>query len=102
MYFAIYALDRPDAADLRTRTRPAHRDYLHGRCLPVRLVLAGPLLAEDGRTMIGSLIVVEAADLPSVETFSERDPYRLAGLVGSITIRPWNWTTGNPDLKAAP
>ncbi|MBJ7437799.1 MAG: YciI family protein [Sphingopyxis sp.] len=100
MYFVIYALDRPDAGDLREKTRPAHREYLHGSDLPVRLRLAGPLLADDGATMIGSLIIVEADDSASVEAFSAADPYRLAGLVGSVTIRPWNWTTGNRDAEA--
>jgi uncharacterized protein YciI len=28
MYFAIIGLDRPGTADLRLRTRPAHREYL--------------------------------------------------------------------------
>ncbi len=97
MYFVIYALDRPDAADLRAKTRPAHREYMHSDGLPVTLLLAGPLLASDGVTMVGSLIVVEADRREDVDAFSARDPYRLAGLVGSVSIRPWNWTTGCPE-----
>src|SRR3546814_1910063 len=60
MYYIIYALDRPDAGDLRIKTRAAHREYLHRPDLPVRLVLAGPLLADDAVTIIGSVIVVAA------------------------------------------
>jgi uncharacterized protein YciI len=101
MYFAIYALDRPGAADVRLATRDKHRAYLHGKDLPVSLKLAGPLLDTDGKTMVGSLIIVEADKLETVEAFSEQDPYRLAGLVGSVTIRPWNWTTGNPDTVSS-
>src|SRR3546814_1076970 len=60
MYYIIYALDRPDAGDLRIKTRAAHREYLHRPDLPVRLVLAGPLLADDAVTIIGPVIVVAA------------------------------------------
>jgi uncharacterized protein len=98
MYFVIYALDRPNALDIRLRTRAAHRDYLRQPNLPVKLKVAGPLLGLDEETMVGSLIVVEAESFEKVEAFSANDPYRKAGLVGSVSIRPWNWTTGNPDL----
>jgi uncharacterized protein len=99
MYFAIYCLDRPDALDIRLRTRDTHRAYLHRPDLPVKLKLAGPLLGADGKTMLGSLIVVDADNLSTVEAFCANDPYRKAGLVGSVSIRPWNWTAGNPDLE---
>ncbi len=101
MHFVIYALDRPGAPDLRLKTRAAHRDYLHRGDSPVRIKVAGPLLDTDGTTMVGSLIVVEAERIEEVEAFSAQDPYRLAGLVGSVAIRPWNWTTGNPDQERA-
>src|SRR3546814_3360715 len=84
MYYIIYALDRPDAGDLRIKTRAAHREYLHRPDLPVRLVLAGPLLADDAVTIIGSVIVVAADSRSQVEAFSAADPYRHAGLVGSV------------------
>jgi hypothetical protein len=100
MYFAIYALDRPGAREIRDKTRAAHREYLHRGDSPVRLKLAGPLLDHDGETMIGSLIVVEANSFADVEQFSANDPYRHAGLVGSVQIRPWEWTTGRPDADS--
>src|SRR3546814_20847566 len=78
MYYIIYALDRPDAGDLRIKTRAAHREYLHRPDLPVRLVLAGPLLADDAVTIIGSVIVVAADSRSQVEAFSAADPYRPA------------------------
>src|SRR3546814_21104240 len=79
------------------KTRAAHREYLHRPDLPVRLVLAGPLLADDAVTIIGSVIVVAADSRSQVEAFSAADPYRHAGLVGSVRIELWNWTTGNPE-----
>src|SRR3546814_17785756 len=98
MYYIIYALDRPDAGDLRIKTRAAHREYLHRPDLPVRLVLAGPLLAADAVTIIGSGIVVAADSRSQVEAFSAADPSQHAGLVGAVRIELWNWTPGNPEL----
>jgi uncharacterized protein YciI len=59
--------------------------------------LGGPLLTPDGTTMIGSLIVIEAQDLATAERFSAGDPYRKADLFAEVSVRPWDWTSGNPD-----
>src|SRR3546814_5028103 len=101
MYYIIYALDRPDAGDLRIKTRAAHREYLHRPDLPVRLVLAGPLLADDAVTIIGPVIVVAADSRSQDEAFSAADHYRHAGLVGSVRIELWNWTTGKHESEPA-
>jgi uncharacterized protein YciI len=62
MQFVITTSDRPDAGDLRDRERPAHRAYLNGEHDSVEVLLGGPFLAEDHKAMIGSLIVIEAAE----------------------------------------
>ncbi|QYY33043.1 MULTISPECIES: YciI family protein [Cupriavidus] len=97
MYFAIVAIDRPGATDVRTSTRPAHREYLGTPHPGVTYRLGGPLLAPDGATMIGSLIVIEAPDLVTAERFSAGDPYRKADLFAEVSVRPWDWGSGNPD-----
>src|SRR3954451_15478350 len=97
MYFAITAIDRAGATDVRTKTRPAHREYLHTPHPGVTYRLGGPLLAPDGAATIGSLIVIEAQDLATAERFSTGDPFRKAGLFAEVSVRPWDWTSGNPD-----
>ncbi len=57
---------RADAA----RQHDAHKAFLsdtspHG----VRIVMSGPLVADDGTSMIGSLFLVEAADRATVENW---------------------------------
>src|SRR3546814_14129595 len=101
MYYIIYALDRPDAGDLRIKTRAAHREYLHRPDLPVRLVLAGPLLADDAVTIIGSGFGVAADSRSQGGAFSAADPYRHSGLVGAVRFGFWTWRTGNPELEPA-
>jgi uncharacterized protein YciI len=99
MYFAIVAIDRPGAGDVRANTRPAHRDFLRTPFPGVTYRLGGPLLAPDGATMIGSLLVVEAQDLATAERFAAGDPYRKADLFAEVSVRPWDWGTGNPDKR---
>ncbi|WP_233855411.1 YciI family protein [Paraburkholderia sp. HD33-4] len=99
MYFAIVAIDRPGASDVRTKTRPAHREYLSAPNPGVAYRLGGPLLAPDGTTMIGSLLVIEAQDLSTAERFAANDPYRKADLFAEVSVRPWDWGTGNPDKR---
>lgn len=99
MHFVIVGRDRPRAEDLRLKTRPGHRDYIHGPHENVMLVLAGPLLAADSHTMTGSLLVVEAENREAVEQFSRGDPYRKAGLFADVQIDAWNWVSGKPGEK---
>ena len=47
------------------------------------------MLDDDETTMIGSVIVIEAADREAAETFAAADPYGTAGLFRAVTIRPF-------------
>ena len=96
MIFAIFCTDRLGAGELRRRTRPAHRDWLHSPHAKVKLLMSGATLEPDAKTMNGSLMIVSAESLVNVEAFTAQDPYRLAGLFEHWEIRPWDWTFGNP------
>ncbi len=85
MLFAIHMLDRPGSAELRSATSSAHRDFV-GRHLDV-MYLGGPLLADDGETTIGSLIVMDFPDRESAVAFIAEEPYNRAGLFESVTVR---------------
>jgi uncharacterized protein YciI len=85
MLYAIHMLDRPGGADLRAATGAAHKEFV-GRHLD-SMYLGGPLLADDGTTMIGSLIVMDFPDRAAAEAFIADEPYNRAGLFESVTIR---------------
>jgi hypothetical protein len=87
MLFCLYNLDKPDSQSIRQAHRPAHIAYLESQ--GERLVAGGPLLSDDGQAMIGSLLVLECADRAEAEAFAAKDPYAVAGLFESMTIRPW-------------
>jgi len=87
MLFAIHAVDREGALDTRLAHYEAHKAFLadtapHG----VEIVMSGPLVADDGHTMIGSLFLVEAADRAAVEAFNRADPFHAAGIWERVTI----------------
>jgi uncharacterized protein YciI len=84
MIYAIHCLDEPDAQSLRQANHPAHRDYL-GRA-PIKILVAGPLVGDDGETPLGSLFLVEAANRAEVEAFHNNDPLKAAGVWGEVRI----------------
>ena len=79
-HFAFYCRDGENGTALRERTREAHLTYLqeHGGSYAV----AGPL-KQDG-TVIGSLVIITAADETAARAIFERDPYFEAGVWQSI------------------
>ncbi|GAB5467660.1 MAG: YciI family protein [Rhodospirillales bacterium] len=84
MLFALYCKDKADHLQVRKDTRDSHLAYLKG--FADSMVFGGPLLAEDGTTPIGSLLVVDLADREAVEAFAAGDPYAKAGLFAETRI----------------
>ncbi|WP_316231420.1 YciI family protein [Bradyrhizobium sp. SZCCHNR1051] len=87
MLFAIHAIDKPDALPVRLANYDAHKAYLGDTArLPVTIVMSGPLVSDDGSTMIGSLFLVEAPGRAEVEAFNRADPFAAAGIWDEVTI----------------
>jgi uncharacterized protein YciI len=84
MLFHLCCVDKPDSLELRLATRESHLAYVSGHT--EKLVLAGPLLSDDGEAMQGSLFIINAASREEVENFTDQDPYNQAGLFGEVTI----------------
>lgn len=82
MHFVIYALDKPNALELRKANRQAHLDYVRGSGV---MEMGAPLL-DDNENMIGSLILIDVEDRQAAEEFSAKDPYVLAGVFESVAI----------------
>lgn len=85
MLFAIVCEDKPDHEDVRKATRADHLAFIS----EYEVRLAGPMLSDDGESMIGSIILLEAESLSTAQDFAARDPYKLAGLFSQVTIRPF-------------
>ena len=81
MIFAVMCRDAPAAADLRAARLDAHRRYLDSHSHPLRILVCGPLVADDdSRKMKGSFFLVEAASRAVVEAWQAEDPLQTAGV----------------------
>lgn len=98
MLFAFICNDKPDGLPIRQAHRPEHLAYL--KSLGATLKFAGPFTAEDGETMNGSLVVIEAESLAAAREIAAGDPFAKVGLFASVEVRPWLWSLGKPDEKA--
>lgn len=92
MLYAIICEDKADSEPLRKATRDNHLAYIGS--FDVRL--AGPMLSDDGETMIGSIIMLDAENLAAAQAFAASDPYKLAGLFDNVTIRPFRQAIPQP------
>ncbi|MEM0922194.1 MAG: YciI family protein [Pseudomonadota bacterium] len=91
MLYAIICIDKPGALQTRLDNREAH--LAHIEAASGAIVQAGPLL--DGQEkMCGSLLIMEAEDVSTVEAWADADPYAKAGLFESAQIRPWKRVIG--------
>ena len=50
------------------------------------VTLSGPLLAEDGKTMVGSIFFIEAPDRVGVEKFIANDPFTRNDVWGESVL----------------
>jgi uncharacterized protein len=95
MLFVVYRLDRDDGAqEIRAKTRPLHLEYMKKYSGMVKA--GGPILADDGITAIGGLMIIDAESRKFVEDMVANDPFELAHLSKTILINPWRWQTNRP------
>ncbi len=87
MLFVISCFDAPDGTVKREQFFEDHKAYLaeeNGK--DINIEVAGPYTEDDGETLKGSLIIVEAKDRQTVESFNKKDPYTVNGIWGECVI----------------
>ncbi|HZR80163.1 MAG TPA: YciI family protein [Candidatus Binatia bacterium] len=87
--FVIIGWDGPHGLERRPHVRPRHLEHLHPLERAGRVFIAGPLLADDGKTPRGSLIVLEAASLDEARELAARDPYVVEQVFDRYDVRPF-------------
>jgi uncharacterized protein YciI len=88
MLYIRMCIDKTGTESLRDEHRADHRAYLASGV--VKLVQAGPLMADDGSHNVGSFMIVEAGSLAEVRKFHDGDPFTKADLFSQIHIYPWD------------
>jgi hypothetical protein len=74
MIFVFHLLDQPNTAALRQRVRPEHKAYL-------------AQVADDGQTMIGSLLAIDFASRAAAQAWLADEPFTRAGLYATSEVR---------------
>jgi uncharacterized protein YciI len=92
MLFVIFCLDRAGAEEKRKQAIQKHIDYLATN--PIKVVMSGPLVTDDGARAIGSLFLVDAANRAAVEAFQRADPFFNAGIWETVEVRAFNKRVG--------
>lgn len=94
MLYVIYAEDVPDSLERRKTARAAHLARLQQLQDAGRLLLAGPYPSIDSvdpgpAGFSGSLIVAEFESLQAAKDWADTDPYILAGVYQTVTVKPF-------------
>ena len=88
--FILTCIDKPDALEQRLAARDAHIAYVRGAGV---CKVGGPFLNEAGDP-VGSMLLLEMADLAAAKAFAAADPYAAAGVFESVDVRPFKLTLG--------
>jgi uncharacterized protein YciI len=100
--FVLHLLDKPGAAELRDAVRPQHKAYLAQAA--DRIAFAGPLVSDDGKAMVGSLLAIDFESREAAQRWQQDEPFARAGLYASVAIHPfqnlWPQKAGFPPEDA--
>lgn len=93
--YSVYRMDRSDgrAAEIRARTRPAHREYMAR--FSDRVLCGGPLLDTAGEGC-GGFMLIEAESADEVQDILDKDPFEIEGLSERIEVFEFRWQTNRP------
>ena len=99
MIFVFHLLDAPGAMETRLRIRPEHKAYLGA--VADRIAFAGPLMADDGATAVGSLLAIDFPDRQAAERWQAEEPFTRAGVYAQVSVLPfanlWPQKAGFPE-----
>ncbi|MCY4128197.1 MAG: YciI family protein [Gammaproteobacteria bacterium] len=90
--------DKPGVVEVRAETRDTYRSYLknHPDHPDITVHHAGPTLGDDGESITGLVVVLEAPSLAEARSFLADSPYAKAGVFAECEVREWDWLTGRP------
>lgn len=94
MICVIHCISKPNVESLRAREMQRHRDYLDSKLKEGLLVFSGPVLADDGETVIGGLFMVNVKGMEEAKAFSSAEPFTSSGVYGSVNflrVRKGRW-----------
>jgi uncharacterized protein YciI len=95
MLWAISRVAAPNFAAMREKGLQAHLDYLHSQ--KSILVVSGATLTDDGKEVIGSLLIINVGSRAEAKAFADGDPFTKAGMFTNVTITRMRKGQWNPQ-----
>ena len=99
MIYIFHLIDKPGSGELRLRIRPEHKAYLGA--VAGRIAFAGPLMADDGQRMIGSLLAIAFDSREAAQAWLADEPFTRAGVYAASSVHAfvnlWPQKTGFPE-----
>jgi uncharacterized protein YciI len=96
MLFTIFCIYKPNMAEKRAASMPAHIEYLNAQT-KIKNIMSGPLMDDEMENIIGSLYLIEAPDRKAIEEFTKGDPLVAADIWANSEIRAFNKRVDNRD-----
>jgi uncharacterized protein YciI len=97
MLYVVYCRDDANSsARIRAQLIDEHVKYLEQN--KDIILVGGAMLAEDGKTRLGSALILSVPSREEAVRFSENEPFRKAGLYTSVEInrmRRGQWYPAN-------
>ena len=96
MYVVAFITDQPGVAQVRDETREAFLEYLRDHPTHPGVVVhhGGPTLSDDGASIVGRLLVMEAPSVDAARAFLADSPFAKANVFAECHVRAWDWITG--------
>ena len=95
MLWAISRVAAPNFAAMREKGLQAHLDYLHSQ--KSILVVSGATLTDDGKEVVGSLLIVNVGSRAEAKAFVDNDPFTKAAMFTNVTITRMRKGQWNPQ-----
>jgi uncharacterized protein YciI len=92
MLFIATCVDKPQSLETRLANRPAHLAYLSA--LGAKMKIGGAILSDDLMAPVGSMLIFEGESEADIRAILAEDPYTVAGVWESVTVRPWLQAVG--------
>ncbi len=90
MPWMIVSDDAPGAAAIRADRAVMDAHWAYEQTIKHKILCAGSLRSDDGKTPDGSLLVLDVATREDALAIIQADPATKAGLRGKIVVRRWN------------
>lgn len=99
MPYMIETFDAPGCAELRSRLRPEHLDYLEAN--KALLLACGAKLDDAGQSASGGLYLLAVESRDEAQAFIEADPFFRGKLFERVAVTRWRkaYLDGRNTLK---